>query len=438
MLGLAVGLLFTVCVAPAWPRDVVGAPDMAAARAQALARSPVLDGHVLRVVDQGRALDFRGGIAFGVTREVRAALDRDMAIRMLRLTSPGGRVQEARLLADLLRQRGIDTYADGECVSACAIVFMAGARRVAVSGARLGFHRDRDGFAAAGGTAGDGSTLDDANATDRALLVEEGMAPWFADRAYATPSSTMWLPSLGELVRGHVVTQVVDVSKERTPRDDAAAEADAAFAAIAVFGAIKRAAPDVYAKLRAATITAIEQRQPAAALAAVVAPYMRKVTRESLPGASDAAIVAFAKVLALELGEIGSHSADDCYAFGYGTAGSRPVEALPYLSTEVLLREQAALAALIDSRGGAVPALPTDKDITPSRNLVMERLIDQYGGAAVEAYVDARAGDAGPEVDHAQVCRMTIAFYNEAFTLPPDEQARLLRFILLRSYARAG
>lgn len=393
---------------------------------------PDFSKHTLTVAGDGRTLDFSGWITFGLTKDVRAALDKNAAIRAIRLDSRGGRVQEGRLLADLLRERGMTTIVTKECLSACAIVFMGGVQRTVLPGGKLGFHRDRDQFDSQ-------LTVNDTNDTDRDTLVGNGVATWFADRAYSTPSETMWVPSPDDLQRAHVVTEVADVtvaaaSTAQPPETDVGAEVDAEFGKMAIFAAIRNVAPDTYAKIRAITVDAIVHKKSAAELSAAVAPYMRGLARTYLPTASDAAVIEFAKVIALELSDIAAHSTDDCYNFSYRPHEAKSLNVLPYLSTEVLLREQNALAELIESKQTPAPQRATDKDITPSRNYVTEKLIDQYGGADVEAYANAMA----PNPDRAKVCRMTIAFYTEAFTLPPDEQARLLRFLLLRSYDAAA
>jgi hypothetical protein len=392
-----------------------------------LSRNPGPGTHSLRVAEDGRSLAFSGWIGFGLTKEVRAALDQNAAIRAIRLTSKGGRVQEARLLADLIRLRGITTIVPTECQSACTIVFMGGAQRIVAPEGKLGFHRDRDVYSSA-------ITIEDTNDTDRANLIGHGVAPWFADHAYSTPSETMWIPSLDDLSRAHVVTEVTDITvAAASPAPDIGAEVDSDFQKMPVFAAIHKVAPDTYATIRGMTIDAIQHRKSAAELSATIAPYMQSLARTYLPTASDAAVIEFAKVIALELNEIATRSPEDCYGFAYHARDGKAPNVLPYLSTEILLREQTALAGVIESKMEPAPKPATDKDITPARNYVTERLIDKFGGADVEAYVDAMS----PNPDRAKVCRMTIAFYTEAFSLPPDEQAQLFRFLLTRSYDAA-
>lgn len=59
------------------------------------------------------------------------------------LASEGGDVSSAIWLGRMVRRHGIKTYVptNGVCLSACAMVWAAGAERWVANGARLGFHR---------------------------------------------------------------------------------------------------------------------------------------------------------------------------------------------------------------------------------------------------------------------------------------------------------
>lgn len=58
------------------------------------------------------------------------------------LDSTGGSVSAALAMGRLVRERALTTVVegDGECLSACALVWLAGEPRVAVGGAQIGFH----------------------------------------------------------------------------------------------------------------------------------------------------------------------------------------------------------------------------------------------------------------------------------------------------------
>lgn len=62
-------------------------------------------------------------------------------ITELQLNSIGGSVYAGEEIAALVLEYGLDTLIDGECISACVDVFLAGNRRRMTFGSRIGFHQ---------------------------------------------------------------------------------------------------------------------------------------------------------------------------------------------------------------------------------------------------------------------------------------------------------
>ncbi len=83
----------------------------------------------------------RGPLDNGITRELKAFLDRQAEVEAIVLDSDGGSIFEGRGLARLIAERGLDTYSLSGCESACATAFIGGSRRWLAPGARLGFHQ---------------------------------------------------------------------------------------------------------------------------------------------------------------------------------------------------------------------------------------------------------------------------------------------------------
>lgn len=97
-------------------------------------------GQVRAVVStDGRRLRLEGHIGMGDAARVRRLLASAPKARLVELDSPGGRLDQASRIAEAVRGR--QTRAVGSCENACALVFMAGAGRQMMPGARLGFHR---------------------------------------------------------------------------------------------------------------------------------------------------------------------------------------------------------------------------------------------------------------------------------------------------------
>lgn len=117
----------------------------------------------------------------------------------LRLDSPGGLVFAARALAQRVAARGLATEVDGDCLSACTLVFLAADRRRLGPAGRLGFH--------AYALLGHLTSLDVGaeEAKDRGYLLNRGVAPGFVARVMQTPAGKMWFPDRATLVAAGVL-----------------------------------------------------------------------------------------------------------------------------------------------------------------------------------------------------------------------------------------
>ncbi|NIZ13606.1 hypothetical protein [Phaeobacter sp. HF9A] len=72
---------------------------------------------------------------------LRALLQESPDVTELRLNSGGGSIYASSEIAWIVSDFGLDTQVDGECISACVDIFLAGARRRMTLGSKLGFHR---------------------------------------------------------------------------------------------------------------------------------------------------------------------------------------------------------------------------------------------------------------------------------------------------------
>jgi len=178
--GLLAGLMF-----------LLSAGDLAAQAKE--------EAFIVRVLPSGEDIAISGPITQGLGAAFRAALEKAPKARLVRLESGGGTLDVAIDLYAAIRSHGLDTAVQGKCESACTIAFMGGRRRFAAPRARLGFHR-------ASGV--DRPEFPMADYIVRGMYVQSGMAEWFADKVMDTPHTTLWHPSLAELQRGAVVTDV--------------------------------------------------------------------------------------------------------------------------------------------------------------------------------------------------------------------------------------
>ncbi|OWT67970.1 MULTISPECIES: hypothetical protein [unclassified Achromobacter] len=155
----------------------------------------------VKAAPDGKSVILVGFLHLGAADRVRQALDAAPQATTLVLSSPGGRLQEGELLANLVRTRHLATYVDEYCASACTYAFLAGRERAATPQARIGFHRPYSPF---GGKTIDAIAGDDMMERYR----EAGLPDWFVKRVSETPSESVWYPTEQQLADAKVVTQV--------------------------------------------------------------------------------------------------------------------------------------------------------------------------------------------------------------------------------------
>jgi len=137
-----------------------------------------------------------GFLSLSVGEKLEMILAKQSAVRDVELSSPGGRTWVAVHIATLIRDRRLDTIVRNTCVSACALAFLGGVRRLAAESAKIGFHAAADKqFINLG-----------ANEYLREWVVRMGASRDFASIAFN--SRTMWYPSFAQLRTGRVITEL--------------------------------------------------------------------------------------------------------------------------------------------------------------------------------------------------------------------------------------
>lgn len=90
----------------------------------------------------GRTLVVYGHIDVGFFDRLEIRLDSNPTIEEVALGSGGGSIRDALLAGYEIRRRGLSTTLNGNCFSACPLVFMGGLERILwASPHRLGFHQ---------------------------------------------------------------------------------------------------------------------------------------------------------------------------------------------------------------------------------------------------------------------------------------------------------
>lgn len=167
---------------------------------------PLIFGHdsmgeyQVTVLADGRSIlvsgTLREGSAEGIEKIIKAA----PAVTTLMLNSNGGRLGEGKRLAEFVYERGLNTYVEGACLSACTFVFLAGKDRAATPNGKIGFHLPVVPW--------NTSKADDGSDYMVNVYRRAGLPEAFIERVRATPASTMWYPTRDELIAARVITRV--------------------------------------------------------------------------------------------------------------------------------------------------------------------------------------------------------------------------------------
>jgi hypothetical protein len=150
------------------------------------------------IVESGKTLWLQGTLGEGSAEEVRHALATNPQLTTVMLSSRGGRVGEANQIAQMIRQRKLDTTVRGSCLSACTHVLLAGEHRSATESAKIGFHRS---------TLPGLTTMDEFYLSHRMFIYYRslGLPSTFVAKVIETPPQSMWYPTQEELLEARVL-----------------------------------------------------------------------------------------------------------------------------------------------------------------------------------------------------------------------------------------
>lgn len=179
----------------------------------AVGRDPIGQAAALSVSKDGSTIDLDGYIVAGSVSDLADVLDQAPGVKLIRLASQGGRIAPALDMADMIRERGLETRVDSSCESACTLLFLAGKLRTASPIAQVGFHQpDFPGVSP--------QEREAMIAENRSDYVSAGIDRSFVDRIMKVPPNEIWYPGHQELIDAGVLTDIV-AAPEDDPRQAA-------------------------------------------------------------------------------------------------------------------------------------------------------------------------------------------------------------------------
>ena len=145
-------------------------------------------------------------------------------IKTLQLNSFGGLIEAAVYMSDIIIDYELDTHIVGECISSCAILFIAGEKRTIQRGSWLGFHQssldkvsikdyyenNKEEFGWENAFEYSSWIYKDTQKQifrDMEYLLERGVEPLFAIKTMKADSKDMWYPRRKELEAAGVIRE---------------------------------------------------------------------------------------------------------------------------------------------------------------------------------------------------------------------------------------
>jgi hypothetical protein len=148
----------------------------------------------------------------GVSSEVNLLLLKYPEVKGIVLDSRGGVLYVGRSLAELIRERKLNTYSLKKCSSSCVIAFVSGEKRYMGVNSKLGFHQPHH-------------DLDDLDSEAKIMISEEDIKIIYEEyslefknssvnkdfiaRMFDAPSKDMWYPQINELIDANIVHEVI-------------------------------------------------------------------------------------------------------------------------------------------------------------------------------------------------------------------------------------
>jgi hypothetical protein len=183
----------------------------------------------IKLSDDGKTIFLAGGLATGSYRKFARVLGTAPNAKTVHLGSPGGIVLEGFLIAALVREKKLNTYAEVQCASSCTQILVSGIDRAVSPRALIGFHKsgpveadDSDSAAEAAKPKPSAAPAPTPAKADQDLLFKlpfqrAGVSKDFVERAFSTPHEDIWNPKLEEMLAAGFLTRRSDGGEHIAP-----------------------------------------------------------------------------------------------------------------------------------------------------------------------------------------------------------------------------
>jgi hypothetical protein len=200
--------------------------------------------------------------------------------------------------------------------------------------------------------------------------------------------------------------------------------AEAEFLGSPAYRALKQHDRATYDKLMADFRLAVEQDKSREATVAAVREHVVRAVQSRLPTASNESVVAYMKIMLVEMKELDEQSGDLCYRFLFPQV-SGPIDPVKHFSKETQKADLDALAEVIRASAQNPQPVPPESVVMPQLQTIFIDLANDHG-QDIAMLQDPVA----PNVDRRKICRMTQNMYTKILRLPVEESGQMLRYLL--------
>lgn len=379
--------------------------------------------HQIRLLREGTELELAGGMPFGTTDAVKKFLDSTAGIKVIHLNSQGGRMNEAYKLYQVIKQQGLTTYTSAECVSACAVAFLAGKERYLGEKGRLGFHS-----VSVGDLSGEVAT--ELNAEVRRMLKVHGAPESFINRALSTSPKDMWYPGTDELLEARVIDSVVDsryfgLSGVAQWRD--AHKFEEGLLQVPFYSALAQYDPQNYAKLRDVLVAGIQTGRAQIEISQEIrAIFMGQLIPRYLKESPDEALVRYWSSQIAEMRYLAKLNPQHCADFAFPQFAKSVPDLQRLIPKEMIKEDLNSLAEVVKGVATNPQASGANRGAQSDLELIFARLADKYPWAP--AVIQSPAAY---KHDPGALCGAVTALYSEVLAMPSiSRSGAVLRYMM--------
>lgn len=376
----------------------------------ALGRDPLGSFQVM-VSSDGRSVLVSGVLREGSAKAIQNILEAAPGATTLVLSSNGGRLAEAKALAEFVRAKQLDTYVEQACVSACTFVFLAGRDRAATPNAKIGFH-------APSFPGDDPLTIEAGRQFAMAVYRAAGLPEAFIARALPSDSKEMWYPTRDELIEVRVLTRLSFGGETAIGFAHIRSKPDLLLLMrqIPLYAALEARFPDVVASAVDQAWSVHQKGGSDAEVRNAMRQVIGNVYSRLLVQSNDSARLSYVQLFLDQIKAVRAIGYEACGLYLDGKLDITAVLPKPYQE-----REAAWLLAAVSS----------PPESMPKRNrLTLERAVAQVLSKLPPAYADVAAEPTRYAARPNLRCDSAIALYEAAVSFPSETRAAALEGLL--------